>query len=167
LERGPGDSPDIRPVRDDGVESLVQLTLAAFEPVFPSFERLLGPAICGVIWPDWRASQRTGVETLCRERDKHAAWVAELDGAPVGFIAWDLNPRERTAEVQLIAVHPGYQNRGVGTALNVFALERMKERGVKLVHVDSGGEESHAPARRSYEKAAYVSLPLIRYFKDP
>ena len=159
-------APDIRPVRDDDVEALVALTLAAFEPVFPSFERMLGPAIYGSIWPDWRASQRKGVETLCRDRDKHAVWVAELSGTPVGFIACDLNPPERTAEVQLIAVHPGYQNRGVGTALNLFALERMRESGVKLARVETGNDSSHVPARRSYEKAGYVPMPLVRYFKN-
>jgi ribosomal protein S18 acetylase RimI-like enzyme len=158
--------PNIRPVRDEDIEALVQLTLAAFEPVFPSFERMLGPAIYGSIWPDWRASQRKGVETLCLNRDKHAVWVAELYGTTAGFIACDLNLQERTAEVQLIAVHPRYQNRGVGTALNLFALERMKESGVKLTHVDTGGDPSHAPARRSYEKAGYVPLPLVRYFKN-
>jgi ribosomal protein S18 acetylase RimI-like enzyme len=141
-------APNIRPVREEHVEALVQLTLAAFEPVFPSFERMLGPTIYGNIWPDWRASQRKGVETLCRDRDKHAVWVAELNKTPVGFIAYDVNPQERTDEVQLIAVHPGHQNRGVGTALNVFALERMKERGVRLARVEAGGDESHAPARR-------------------
>jgi len=159
-------APNIRPVRDEDVEALVQLTLAAFEPVFLSFERMLGPAIYGRIWPDWRASQRKGVETLCRDRDKHVVWVAERNGTPVGFIACDLHPQERTAEVQLIAVHPVHQNRGVGTALNRFALERMRESGVKLAHVDAGGDQSHAPARRAYEKAGYVPMPLVRYFKD-
>ncbi|MBM3315384.1 GNAT family N-acetyltransferase [candidate division WOR-3 bacterium] len=159
-------SPDIRPAREEDVEALVQLTLEAFVPVFPSFERLLGPAIYHIIWPDWRAGQRKGVETLCRERDKHLVWVAELNGVPVGFIACDVNPQEHTGEVQLLAVHPRHQNRGVGTALNRFALERMKERGVRLARVETGGDPSHAPARRSYEKSGYVPLPLVRYFKD-
>ena len=159
-------NPRIRPVRDQDVEALVQLTLAAFEQVFRTFELELGHAIYGLIWPDWRQSQRNGVETLCRERDKHLVWVAELDNSPVGFIACDLNRQDHTAEVQLIAVHPDHQNRGVGTALNVYALERMKESGTKLTHADTGGDPAHAPARRSYEKAGYVPMPLVRYFKN-
>jgi ribosomal protein S18 acetylase RimI-like enzyme len=156
----------IRPVRDEDVEPLVQLTLAAFVPNFRSFQAMLGPAVYELIWPDWQSSQRKGVETLCRDRDKHAVWVAEADAAPVGFIACELNPAERTAEVQLIAVRPDHQNQGIGTALNALALERMKESGVRLVHVDTGGDDSHAPARRAYEKAGYVAMPLVRYFKD-
>ena len=156
----------IRPVRDEDVEALVQLTLAAFVPVFRSFQAMLGPAVYNLIWPEWKASQRKGVETLCRDRDKHDVWVAEADAVPVGFIACDLNPAERTAEVQLIAVSPGHQRRGIGTALNLFALERMREGGARLIHVDTGGDDSHAPARRAYEKAGYVAMPLVRYFKD-
>jgi len=155
----------IRPVRDEDVEVLVQLTLAAFEPVFPSFERMLGPAIYGCIWPDWRAGQRKAVEEFCRDRDRYSVWVAEVDNAPVGLVACVVDQRERTGEVQFLAVDPAHQNRGVGTALNVFALERMKERGVRLARVEAGGDPSHAPARRSYEKAGYVPLPLVRYFK--
>lgn len=156
----------IRPVRDEEVEALVQLTLGAFGPIFRSFEAMLGPAVYNLIWPDWRVSQRKGVETLCRERDRHLVWVAELDAKPVGFVACDLNLQDRTAEVQLIAVSPDYQNQGIGTALNRFALERMKESGVRLTHVDTGGDPSHAPARRAYEKAGYVAMPLVRYFKS-
>lgn len=158
--------PHIRPVREEDVETLVQLTLAAFVPVFRMFEQELGPAVYGLIWPDWRQSQRRGVETLCRDHDKHLVWVAELDSIPVGFIACDLNLQDHTAEVQLIAVHPDYQNRGVGTALNVFALERMKEGGTKLARVETGADPAHAPARRAYEKAGYVAMPLVRYFKN-
>ena len=34
-----------------------------------------------------------------------------------------------------------------------------------LAQVETGGDVSHAPARRAYEKAGYTGLPLVRYFK--
>jgi ribosomal protein S18 acetylase RimI-like enzyme len=74
--------------------------------------------------------------------------------------------KDRTGEVQFLVVDPAYQNHGVGTALNLFALERMRESGVKLARVETGNDSSHAPARRSYEKAGYVPMPLVRYFKN-
>jgi hypothetical protein len=37
---------------------------------------------------------------------------------------------------------------------------------MKLAVVATGGDESHAPARKSYEKAGYTPLPLVRYYKD-
>lgn len=159
-------APNIRPVRDEDVAALVQLTLAAFVPVFRSFEQMLGPTIYRMIWPDWRAGQRKAVETFCRDREHYSVWVAEVGGAPAGLTACVVDLKDRTGEVQFLVVDPAYQNRGVGTALSLFALERMKECGVRLARVETGNDSSHAPARRSYEKAGYVPMPLVRYFKN-
>jgi ribosomal protein S18 acetylase RimI-like enzyme len=156
----------IRPVCDNDVKALVQLSLLAWAPVFPSFERLLGHNIYTLIWPDWRTSQRAAIETVCKEPEKTTVWVAELDGRVVGFLAYELNMKDKTGEVVLLAVHPEFQNLGIGTELNQFALQKMKESGMKMARVDTGGDPSHAPARRSYEKAGYTALPLVRYFKD-
>jgi ribosomal protein S18 acetylase RimI-like enzyme len=156
----------IRPVCDDDVEALVQLSLLAWIPVFSSFEQILGPEIYAIIYPDWKKSQREGVETVCKDGEKTTVWVAELDGIVVGFLAYELRVKDQTGEVQLLAVHPEYQNRGIGTELNNFALKKMKESEMRMAVVGTGGDPSHAPARRSYEKAGYTALPLVRYYKD-
>jgi ribosomal protein S18 acetylase RimI-like enzyme len=156
----------IRPVSDKDVEALVQLALLAWAPVFPSFERMLGRTIYALIWPDWRTSQRAAIETVCKDAEKTTVWVAEVDGRAVGFLAYESHAKDRTGEVVLLAVHPKYQDCGIGTKLNKFALQKMEESGMKMARVDTGGDPSHAPARRSYEKAGYTALPLVRYFKD-
>src|SRR5205807_189665 len=83
---------------------------------------------------------------------KTLVWVAEAHGMMTGFIAYTLNSmengQENTGEVELLAVHPDYQNHGIGTELNQFALEKMKESGMKLAIVATGGDPGHAPARR-------------------
>jgi ribosomal protein S18 acetylase RimI-like enzyme len=155
----------IREIRDTDVEPLVELSLLAWKPVFVSFERLLGPDIFPTVYPDWRKSQREGVESVLRNSKQTPTWVAEVDGVPVGYISYRIDVDARTGVVQLLAVHPDRQNRGIGTKLNEWALERMKEAGAELAEVSAGGDESHAPARRSYEKAGYTSLPLVRYYK--
>lgn len=156
----------IRLVRQNDIEDLVQLSLLAWAPVFRSFEHVLGPEVYARLYPDWRTSQRAVVEGACRASENSAVWVAELDGATAGFIAIELNTAEKTGEVQLLAVHPEYQDRGIGTELNTFALRKMKEGGMRLAVAATGGDPSHAPARRSYEKAGYIALPLVRYYKD-
>jgi ribosomal protein S18 acetylase RimI-like enzyme len=156
----------IRPVRDDDVQDLVQLSLLAWEPVFNSFEQILGPAIYPTIYPDWKKSQREAVEKVCGDGDKTLVWVAEVDKAVVGFVGYRLHDNDKTGEVHLLAVHPDYQNQDIGTELNNLALEKMKEGGMKMAVVGTGGDPSHAPARRSYEKAGYTALPLVRYYKD-
>jgi ribosomal protein S18 acetylase RimI-like enzyme len=155
----------IRPLCDSDVETVVELSLAAWEPVFESFQRILGPRIYPLIYPDWRKSQTEGVEGVCRDGEKTTVWVAEHAGAVVGFIAYEFH-KDDTAEVILLAVHPDHQNLGIGTALNAFALERMKAGGAKYAVVGTGGDPGHAPARRSYEKAGYTGLPLVRYYRD-
>ena len=156
----------IRPLDPNEIEDLVQLSLLAWAPVFSSFEHVLGSEIYSLIYPDWRTAQRDVVESMCNDVAKNTVWVAEWDSILVGFIVYDLNIKEKTGEVQLLAVHPEYQNSGIGTELNTFALQKMKEGGMKLAVVGTGGDPGHAPARRSYEKAGYTALPLVRYYKD-
>lgn len=155
----------VRRVREDDVDGLVDLTLLAFVPVFKSFRRLLGPVIYSQIWPDWRKSQREAVESFSRDPGSRVVLVAEVDGKVVGLVVYQPDNRSKKAEVVFLAVHPDYQNRGVGTQLNKHALEEMQLAGVHLAIVETGGESSHAAARRTYEKAGYTALPLVRYFK--
>jgi GNAT superfamily N-acetyltransferase len=154
----------IRPFHDDDAEQIVTLSLRAWEPVFRSFENVLGAAIFPRLYPDWRTEQAAVVLDYCR-RDTTDAWVADLDGALAGFIVYELNHSTRVGEVHLLAVHPDYQNRGIGTRLNDFALGKLAAAGMHLAVVGTGGDPGHAPARRSYEKAGYTALPLVRYYK--
>jgi ribosomal protein S18 acetylase RimI-like enzyme len=156
----------IRAVLDEDIEAVVQLSLLAWEPIFISFKQILGAEIYARIYPDWQTLQRTGVEAICKEGGNTLVWVAEVDGIVAGFIACKLNMNDKSGEVEYLAVHPAYQNRGIGTALNTFTLNEMKQRGMRIAVLGTGGDDSHAPARRSYEKAGYTALPLVRYYKD-
>jgi hypothetical protein len=43
-----------------------------------------------------------------------------------------------------------------------FAITRMKEAGMRVATVATGGDASHAPARRAYEKAGFaVQIPSV------
>ena len=154
----------IRPFSHDDIEALVQLSLLAWAPVFSSFEQVLGERIYKLIYPDWRRQQSEVVQTICGD-ERSFVYVAEVVGAVAGFIVYTLNAEEQSGEVELLAVHPDYQNEGIGTALNEFVLEKMRESGIRLAIVGTGGDPGHAPARRSYEKAGYTGLPLVRYYQ--
>jgi GNAT superfamily N-acetyltransferase len=63
-------------------------------------------------------------------------------------------------------VHPEHANRGIRVALYGLALARMKELGAALATVATGGDPSHAPARRAYEKAGFgPALPSVHLYK--
>ncbi len=156
----------LRLATPEDLEGIVGLSLLAWAPVFRSFEAALGTAIFGLIYPEWPRQQREVVERICTDSAHATVWVADVDATVAGFIAYTMNIRDRTGEVELLAVHPAYQNRGVGAALNNLALERMAASGMTLAVVGTGGDPGHAAARRSYEKAGYTALPLVRYYKD-
>jgi ribosomal protein S18 acetylase RimI-like enzyme len=153
-----------RPFIESDVAQIVELSLLAWDPVFESFEKVLGPRIFPILYPDWRKAQAEGVAGACRATDKYHTLVAEIDGRVVGFIAYEL--KGETGEVVLLAVHPECQKRGIATQLNLAALDAMKAAGMKMAVAETGGDEGHAPARRAYEKVGYTGLPLVRYFKD-
>ncbi len=155
----------IRPMSREDIGDIVQLSLLAWAPVFRSFEQVLGATIYTALYPQWKKQQQEVVEKVCLDNDAFIVWVAQIDDVVTGFIAYALHSEEHTGEVELLAVHPAYQNQGIGTALNTFALDRMKESGITLAVVGTGGDPGHAPARRSYEKAGYTALPLVRYYK--
>lgn len=156
---------NIRPLKDGDLDELVRLSLLAWEPVFTAWQQILGPDLYPIaIYEDWRSGQQEVVEKVCRDENV-LTWVAELDGKPVGFVSYQLYGDTKTGEVQLLAVHPEHQNGGIGTELNRFALDKFREGGMKLAVVGTGGDPGHAPARRSYEKAGYTGLPLMRYYQ--
>lgn len=55
----------IRTMVVSNINDLVRITLLAFEPIFQSFEQILGPTIYPLIDPDWRHLQQNGVESIC------------------------------------------------------------------------------------------------------
>ncbi|MFD4985976.1 GNAT family N-acetyltransferase [Streptomyces sp. NPDC058374] len=149
---------------------MVELSLRAWEPVFASSAEVMGGEICRREYPDWRVSQRGAVEEVCTG-GKAEVWVAEDEaaGGVVGFVAVVLEGEEeagkRAGAVEMLAVDPELQGRGVGTLLTGFATEWMRGRGVTLASIWTGGDPGHAAARRTYEKAGYTALPLVRYYK--
>jgi len=155
----------IRPLDVTEIDEIVAFSVLAWSPVFQSLEQVLGSTIFRRLYPDWRTSQSEAVAGVCRDIEKYTVWVAELERRIVGFVAYTLNHEDKIGEVYMLAVHPDYQNRGIGTELNTFALDKLKESGMLVAFVGTGGDPGHAPARRSYEKAGYTPLPLVQYYQ--
>jgi ribosomal protein S18 acetylase RimI-like enzyme len=155
--------PTIRPLAPADIAAVVEFSLRAWAPVFESFRTVLGERVYLALYPDWATSQARAVEAVCQD-DTAAVWVAELHGRPVGYVAVRVNAEDRTGEIEMLAVDPLVQRQGIGTALTRFAVQRLRDAGVVLAVVGTGGDPGHAPARRVYEKAGFVGLPLVRYY---
>jgi ribosomal protein S18 acetylase RimI-like enzyme len=152
----------MRPVRADDQPHLESVRRAAFAPVFASFRSILGDDIYELAQA--REDERQG-ELLVALLVPESAWevyAAEIAGTVVGFVAIQLNQETHVGEIGLNAVHPDHAGQGVGTAMYNFALARMKEAGMRVATVATGGDPSHAPARRAYEKAGFtVHIPSV------
>ncbi len=155
----------IRPIRENDLAALEELAVLAWEPVFASVRAVLGPEIDAILHPDWRRRQREEVRRYCAETPGAVALLAEVEGAVAGFIAYELHQDTLKGVVDLLAVHPDYQNHGIGTELNRLVIERMREAGMRIAIVGTGGDPGHAPARRTYEKAGYTLFPIAHYYQ--
>ena len=154
----------IREAKSDDLDALKTFTVRAFEPIFASFSTILGKPLYDLVYPDWKSLQSNLVVSFF-ENEKVCNWVAVVDEKPVGLIVYQLQ-EDKTGVIEFLVVDPEHQNDGVGSRLNEFALGKMQEAGMKVALVGTGGDESHAPARKAYEKAGFKALPSVWYFKN-
>jgi ribosomal protein S18 acetylase RimI-like enzyme len=154
----------IAPYETQHREAVVRLSLRAWAPVFESLQGAMDGEVYAAFFPDWRTSQQRAVEAVCDD-EQSMVWVALAGALPVGFVAVRLHQDDRMGEIYMLAVDPDAQGNGVGGALTAFALERMRETGMVVAMVETGGDSGHAPARRTYEGQGFRLFPVARYFK--
>lgn len=155
----------IRELQPSDLDAIVEFSVRAWEPVFASFRQVLGDPIFLRLYPDWEQDQAEAVRAGCAN-EAHDVLVAVADGRPVGFATVALNAfHERMGVVDMIAVDPDYQRRGIAAQLMDRSIEHMREQGMDIAAVGTGGDPGHAPARALYEAAAFTPLPAVRYLK--
>ncbi|NDV01964.1 GNAT family N-acetyltransferase [Pseudoroseicyclus sp. CLL3-39] len=154
-----------RPARAGDMPLLQAIRAAAFAPIFASFRALTGPAIAEVALATAEADQKAELARLFSAGSPEELIVTRLGSATIGFLTLALNETSRIGEIGLNAVDPAYAGRGFGTQMYRWALAEMAARGMTVATVGTGGDASHAPARRAYEKAGFgPHLPAIWYY---
>jgi GNAT superfamily N-acetyltransferase len=155
----------IEPYAPRHLEAVIQLSLLAWAPIFASLQDVMNTDVYQAFYPDgWRTSQQNAVKTVCEAADT-PVWVAVSADLVMGFIAVKRHPEEGLGEIYMVAVDPDFQGQGIGSRLIEFALGWLKEAGMAIAMVETGGDPGHAPARHTYEKAGFELLPVARYFK--
>ena len=156
----------LRPLTDADVDAVVAFSLDAWAPVFAGFEQVMGPRAYRFVYPDWRTAQAAAVAEVCRSLD---AWVADVDGAPIGFVAvrWTEEGATPVGEVEMIAVAPAHQRVGIASRLLERAITEMRARGVPLAVLGTGGEGGLPPGRGLYERHRLPRLPPVGDYPHP
>ena len=156
----------IRDVQTSDVGRLVEIAIEAWAPYFKYCRQKMGEELFAQVHPDWRAEKGQLIRDACRP-DKGDVAVAEVAGTVVGFITFYTEVAPGVGAIDLNAVHPDFQRRGIGTRLCTHALERLRAAGARVARVGTGLDPAYAPARRTYEKAGFeVGLECIVYYRS-
>jgi ribosomal protein S18 acetylase RimI-like enzyme len=156
----------IRAFQSDDLPVMQSIRNRAFQPIYDSFRDLVGEEVFRLEFSDWDQAQGNYLESICAKNSGKEIYVATVDEAVVGFIGLSMNQASGRGEVDLNAVDPGHQGDGIGEFMYQFAIRRMQSAGMKVVKVSTGGDSSHAPARRAYEKAGFnVFIPSITMYR--
>lgn len=139
-----------------------RIRATAFAPVFASVRKILGDELYELAQRHEDEAQSDLLRSLVEPDSEWELVVAEDDGAAVGFVSWKLDQKSKVGEIGLNAVAPERAGCGIGTAMYEFAVERMREGGMRAAGVATGADPSHEPARRAYEKAGFrTSFPSV------
>jgi GNAT superfamily N-acetyltransferase len=157
--------PRLRPYVDADWGAVLDLCIVAFAPACESLERLPQAKSLAHADPDWRTSIGKYLRSLTQSGERGRLLVAELQGAVIGVIHYDVDVETQSGSIGVSAVHPARQGKGIGTLMYDHVLDAMRAQGVKYATADTEGDASHAPARRVYEKLGFVAVPMVHYFK--
>ena len=145
-----------------------EIAVAAWERIHAERRRLLGDALYERLTGDWRAAKAGQVG---RHFEEHLDWVVvareeEPDGRTrdgeaggggkvVGFVTFRLDRERLVGTIGNNAVDPGWQGRGIATAMYRAVLERFRAEGMRVACVETGLDEGHAPALATYRKVGF------------
>jgi ribosomal protein S18 acetylase RimI-like enzyme len=156
----------IRPYAPADLPALQAVRAAAFAPVFASFRNIVGPEIAALGLTTAEQEQADLLDSIAKPDSGHSIVVAESGGVIAGFVSWRTDIAPGIGEITLNGVHPDHGGKGIGTALYHHALAALKSAGMLLATVGTGGDPSHAPARRAYEKVGFsVHIPSIYMYR--
>ncbi len=145
----------IRPWAPDDADRCVQVAIDAQVPVFASMLEIYGDDLFARLRPGWKAGQRTAVEAWIADAEA-AGWVAEVGDGIVGFVATTADPATGMGSVEMIAVHPDQQRRGVGSQLLSRALDQQRSVGVVYVQAFIRDFPGHEAALRTLRAGGFV-----------
>ena len=81
--------------------------------------------------------------------------VEAPDGSIAAYaLAW-LDEANGVGELEPVGTHEAHQRRGLGRAVNLFALQRLRDAGATLALVACRGDAAYPIPRRLYESVGF------------
>lgn len=155
----------IRPAEARDRDPILDLSIRAWTPVFETGRPEMLHYVFDAFYPEgWEARQRADIAAVLEDGEAET-FVAEEAEHMVGFVTLRRHPEDRMGEINVIAVDPEAQGRGIAARLIAYAEDRLRAEGFEIIMVETGGDSGHAPARRAYEASGFEQWPVARYFK--
>ena len=155
----------ISPYQPGDKDALLDLSLAAWAPVFAQMSAAVPSFVYANFYPDgWETRQRADLAAVL-DKESECVRVARRYGRLAGWLGYRLHPEDRMGEIYVLAVAPEQQRCGVGRALMDDAFALIRSAGMAMVMVETGADPGHQPARAAYEATGFVRWPVARYFK--
>jgi ribosomal protein S18 acetylase RimI-like enzyme len=142
--------------------ALTALTIETFRPLLAGSLVQLRADVTAHDHGQWEDDYRQEVPSLLAPDEGRFITLAEEHGEPLGYVGWNITGAT-SGRLEMVAVHPDARRRGVARALCLAALTRLGELGVTVVHIGTGGDEFHAPARALYESLGFIPYPTVDY----
>ena len=156
----------LRPFEPGDLAALQRIRAAAFAPVFASFRAIVGAEIAALGLAAAEEEQAKHLDEICAGGSGTHVFAVLASGEIAGFVSFTVDAAARSGEIGLNAVHPAFAGRGIGTWMYGEALARMKALGAAVASVGTGGDSSHAAARRAYQKAGFgPGIPSVHLYR--
>ena len=151
---------------EDRQAQVVDLSLKAWAPVFALMKQAVPAYIYNAFYPGgWEARQVSDIEALLRD-EAETVWIARDDARIVGWVGIRIHQRDSMGEIYILAVDPARQREGIASLLMDTAFSYMRNAGMKMVMVETGGDPGHEASRATYEKVGFERWPVARYFRQ-
>ena len=152
----------IRLVNSSDLAAMHHVRSAAFAPIYASFRSLLAETTAERVFATAEEDQGAYLDRIAQPGPDHGILVAILQDELVGFCAYAFDRKRHVGTIDLNAVDPAHASQGIGSALYARALDIFREEGMRAAQVSTGGDESHAAARRAYEKVGLIeAVPSV------
>jgi ribosomal protein S18 acetylase RimI-like enzyme len=154
----------IRPYRATDRDSVIELTVSAFEGVSidHNLDRRLGP----VAGRDWRWRKGRDIEEdIDTPTSELAVAEDEETGGVVGYVTMDLDPESRIGWIHNLAVDSGLRGQGLGRRLIEHALERFRAGGMTVAKIET--LEQNAIGRHLYPALGFREIARQIHFAMP
>lgn len=148
--------------RREDLKPLELIRTSAFQAIFASFQSILGDTIYELAQRPEDEAQKEMLPSLLAQDSEWEMWNLIFEQKIAGFIAIKIDTDSLVGEIGLNAIDPDFAGQGLGSHMYQFAVQKMKEAGMKVATVATGGDPAHLPARKAYRKAGFnVEIPSL------